>query len=151
MTPTKLEERAFFHGMDPAHVAVLERASGEECFAAGSLIFREGGEASRWYLITEGVVILEIDVPGRGPHIVQTLHEGDVLGWSWLFPPYRWSFDAYARTEVEAIGFDAAFLRSAKQEDQSLGYELMKRFAQVLVQRMQAARLQLLDMYGTSR
>ncbi len=150
MTSPTITDRPFFADMLPEHLAVLEASSGEVCFKAGATIFREGGEASMWYLITDGVVTLEIDVPGRGPHILQTLHEGDVLGWSWLFPPYRWSFDAYARTDVEAIRFDAERLREAKRQDPSLGYDLMQRFAQVLVQRMQAARLQLLDIYGTT-
>ena len=142
MTPIALAERTFFDGMSAAHLEALEAAATEVSFSAGTTIFREGSAASVWYLVTEGVVTLEIDVPGRGPH---------VLGWSWLFAPYLWSFDAYARTDVEAVCFDGEQLRIAKQKDPSLGYELMQRFAQVLVQRMQAARLQLLDIYGNSR
>ncbi len=151
MTPAAIAERPFFAEMSAAHLDVVEAAATRVRFDAGTTIFQEGGEAAAWYLVIDGVVTLEIDVPGRGPHILQTLHEGDVLGWSWLFPPYRWSFDAYARTDVEAICFDAAALRTAKQRDPSLGYDLMQRFAQVLVQRMQAARLQLLDIYGNVR
>lgn len=146
-----LSTRPFFQGMEPAHLAILEEAVGECSFSAGSTVFREGGHADMWYLITDGVVTLEIDIPGRGPHILQTLHPGDVLGWSWLFSPYRWSFDAFARTDVAAFCFDAERLRDAKESDPGFGYAMMKRFAQVLVQRMQAARLQLLDIYGTPR
>ncbi len=147
----RLGDRAFFLGMETDHLSTLEDASGEVCFAAGSTIFREGGAADAWYLLTDGVVILEVDIPGRGPHTLQTLHPGDILGWSWLFPPYRWSFDAYARTDVEAIRFDGAALRAAAKLTPAFGYELMRRFAEVLVQRMQAARLQVLDIYGASR
>ncbi len=151
MSGTSIADRPFFSGMAPDHLAVLQSVCSDVTFAAGKTIFREGGVAAEWYLINDGVVTLEIDVPGRGPHILQTLHEGDVLGWSWLFPPYRWSFDAFARTDVAALRFDAAPLREAKGRDANLGYDLMQRFAQVLVQRMQAARLQLLDIYGTPR
>ena len=151
MTGLTIAERPFFQGMTPEHLDILEAVADRVSFPAGTTIFREGGEAAVWYLVTDGVVTLEIDVPGQGPHILQTLHEGDVLGWSWLFPPYRWSFDAYARTDIEAIVFDADELRAKKHDDPSLGYDLMQRFAQVLVQRMQAARLQLLDIYGTPR
>lgn len=151
MTMRTVAGSSFFEGMAPHHLDAIQAVATEVAFAAGSTIFREGGEAALWYLLTDGVVTLEVDIPGRGPHILQTLHEGDVLGWSWLFPPYRWSFDAFARTDVAALSFDGARLREAKQLDPMLGYDLMQRFAQVLVQRMQAARLQLLDIYGTPR
>lgn len=151
MTVRAIAESSFFEGMAPHHLDAIQAVTTEVAFPAGVTIFREGGEASVWYLLTDGVVTLEIDVPGRGPHILQTLHEGDVLGWSWLFAPYRWSFDAFARTDVAALEFDGARLREAKRHDPILGYDLMQRFAQVLVQRMQAARLQLLDIYGTAR
>ena len=98
MTRVTIVERPFFDGMSPAHLDIVESVAATVAFPAGTTIFREGGEATQWYLITEGVVTLEIDVPGRGPHILQTLHEGDVLGWSWLFPPYRWSSDAFGRS-----------------------------------------------------
>jgi CRP/FNR family cyclic AMP-dependent transcriptional regulator len=145
-----LAKRPFFAGMSEASLAVLAECASEVEFAAGTTIFREGDEADACYLITGGDVALEIVVPGRGPHVVETLHSGEVLGWSWLFPPYRWSFDAQALTETHAIRFDGAALREAKTSDSQFGYELMTRFARVLVDRLQATRVQLLDIYGTA-
>jgi hypothetical protein len=80
---------------------------------------------------------------------IETIGEGEVLGWSWLFPPYRWQFDAQAVGLVRAIAFDGRCLRGKCEEDHDLGYWLMQRFAQVMSQRLQATRLQLLDLYGT--
>jgi hypothetical protein len=92
-------------------------------------------------------VALETHVHGRGPARLLTLHDEDVLGWSWLFPTYRWHFDARVLQPVRAIAFDGACLRQKAVDDHELGYELMRRFAQVIVNRLQATRLQLLDVY----
>ena len=92
---------------------------------------------------------LETSAPQRGSAIIQTLGEGEVLGWSWLVAPYRWRFDARVVEAVRAIALDGKCLRGRSEEDHDLGYELMKRFAQVMEQRLQAARLQLLDVYGS--
>jgi CRP/FNR family transcriptional regulator, cyclic AMP receptor protein len=93
-------------------------------------------------------VTLETFVPGRGGLTVQTVDEGDVVGWSWLFPPYRWHFDARALDSVRAVAFDGACLRRKCDEDNSLGYELLGRFSPVMLERLQATRMQLLDVYG---
>jgi CRP-like cAMP-binding protein len=146
-----LAEHPFFGGMSAHAIQVLASCASEVEFAAGSAIFREGEPADACFLLMSGNVALEIVVPGRGPHVVETLHAGEVLGWSWLFPPYRWTFDAQALTATSAIRFGADALREAKAADKELGYELMTRFAQVLVDRLQSTRLQLLDIYGTAR
>lgn len=117
-------------------------------FEAGQYIFREGEEAKTFYLLRHGRVALEMAVPGRGSLTIQTIREGDVLGWAWLFPPHRWHFDARAVELVRAIAMDGQCLRDKCEQDHSLGYELVKRFAQVIVERLQATRLQLLDVYG---
>jgi hypothetical protein len=93
-------------------------------------------------------VALEIHVPARGSVTIETLHDGDLLGWSWLFPPYRWSFDAKALGETSLISFDGACLRGKCESDPVLGYELMKRISQVIIDRLQATRMRLLDVYG---
>lgn len=146
-----LADHPFFYDMRPNHLETLASCASVAEFTPGGRIFKEGGDADACYLIVEGDVALEITLPRRGQHVVTTLHGGDVLGWSWLFPPYRWSFDAQALTAVKTIRFDAAELREKKAEDAALGYELMQRFAEVLVERMQATRLQLLDVYGSAR
>ena len=91
---------------------------------------------------------LEIKAPGRGAITFQTLGEGEVVGVSWLIPPYRWSYDAKALELIRAIAMDAACLRGKCEADHDLGYEMMKRFMPVLIQRLQATRLQILDVYG---
>ncbi|MER3445715.1 MAG: hypothetical protein C4291_02255 [Candidatus Dadabacteria bacterium] len=82
-------------------------------------------------------------VPEREPITIHTLGEGDVLGWSWLFPPYRWRFSARAVAHTEAIVLDGRYIRARCEEDHDLGYELLKRFAEVIEQRFQAMRRRL--------
>jgi CRP/FNR family transcriptional regulator, cyclic AMP receptor protein len=90
-------------------------------------------------------------VPARGPVVIETLEGGEVLGWSWLFAPYRWHFDARTLTVVRATAFDGACLREKCAADPALGYDLMGRFAHVLMERLQWTRLRLLDVYGDGR
>jgi CRP-like cAMP-binding protein len=118
-------------------------------FGPGQYIAREGQEANEFYAVRAGMVTLEMFVPGRGPVTLHTLGQGEVLGWSWIFPPYRWLFDARALDLTRAVMFDALCLRNKCEQDPAMGYDFMKRFAQVAVARLDAARLQLLDVYGT--
>jgi CRP-like cAMP-binding protein len=117
-------------------------------FGAGEMIFRTGEEANTFYLIRHGRVALETSAAQYGSVVIRTLGEGDVLGWSWLVAPYRWRFDARAMEPVRAIALDGRCLRGRSEEDHDLGYELMKRCAQIMETTLQAARLQLLDVYG---
>jgi CRP-like cAMP-binding protein len=117
-------------------------------FAEGEYIFRDGEAADSFFLIRHGSVALEAYVPTRGPVVIETLEAGEVLGWSWLFPPYRWHFDARVVTDVRATAFDGVCLRGKCDDDPLLGYRLMGRFAQVLIERLQSTRLRLLDVYG---
>ncbi len=143
-----LAAHPFFQDLDPRHLQLIVGCASNVRFDAGQFIFREGEAANQFYLLRHGTVRLEIFVPERGPLIVQTLGAGDVLGWSWLFPPYRWHFDARAATLVRAIALDGTCLRTKCEDDHDLGYALVKRFAHVMMQRLQATRLQLLDIYG---
>lgn len=143
-----LAEHPFFKDLNPRHLQVVVACASNVRFEAGRFIFREGDEANQFYLIRHGSVSLEVFVPERGSLVIQTLGEGDVLGWSWLFPPYRWVFDARATTLTRAIALDGACLRRKCEDDHELGYELLKRFAQIIMERLQATRLQLLDIYG---
>jgi CRP-like cAMP-binding protein len=112
------------------------------------LLFREGEPADIFYLLRRGRVALELHAPERGGLVIDTIEPDEVVGWSWLFPPYRWHFDARAASEVRAVAFDGACLRGKCDDDKELGYELMKRFGQVMIDRMQHARVRLLDVYG---
>ena len=104
--------------------------------------------AEVFYMLRHGSITLETYVPGRGPITIETLGAGEVVGWSWLFPPNRWHFDARALSLVRAVEFDTACLREKLEEDSALGYDLMSRFAQVLQQRLRWTRMRLLDVYG---
>lgn len=143
-----LLEHAFFRGLAPRDVALLAGCASNVRFAADELVFREGDPADRFFLLREGRVAVEVRVPARGSVVLQTLEAGDVLGWSWLFPPYRWTFDARALEPVRALAFDGVCLRRKCDEEPRLGYALMQRFARIVTERLQAARLQLLDVYG---
>jgi len=137
-----------FEGLTPAHLEVIAGCGRFVRFPAGTMILREGTPADRFFVLREGSVGLEVDSPERGPIVVQTLGPGDTLGWSWLFPPYRWHLDAVARDAVAAVAFDATCLRGKCESDHELGYHLMGRFADVMLRRLMATRLQLLDVYA---
>jgi CRP/FNR family transcriptional regulator, cyclic AMP receptor protein len=137
-----------FEGLSADELTLLAGCAGNVHFDQSAMLFREGDAADTFYLVRHGSVALEMYVPARGPAIIETLEAGEVVGWSWLFPPYRWHFDARALTPVRATAFDGACLRGKCEEDPSLGYALMSRFAQVLIERLQWTRLRLLDLYG---
>jgi len=117
-------------------------------FREGELLIGEGEPATTLYLLRRGRVALEVHAPGRGPVVVQTIEPGRVVGWSWLFPPYRWRLDARAVEPVGAIAVDAACLRDKADADPVFGYALMQHFAADVLERLQATRVRLLDLYG---
>jgi CRP-like cAMP-binding protein len=147
---TILAEHPFLKGIAPPHIGLIAGCASNARFNKGDYVFREDEEADRFYLIRHGLVALDVFVPQRGPVTIDTIQEGEVLGWSWLFPPYRWHFDARALQLTRAIAFDGKCLREKCDQDTALGYDLVKRFSQVFMQRLQSARLQLLDLYGDS-
>ena len=138
-------------GLDPHHLDLIAGCGRTGRFAAGELLFRAGGPADDFFLVRDGAVGLELAVPEREPVTIETLHDGELLGWSWLFEPHRWMFDAHAVQDTSVVVFDGACLRGKCETDHELGYQLMRRFAAVLVDRLQATRLQLLDVYGGRR
>ena len=142
-----LKEHALFQGLKPDYIELLIECASNVRFNAGELIFRQGKEANRFYLVRHGRVAVEISAPGR-QITIKTLTENEVLGWSWLFPPYQWQFDARALELTRAIALDARCLRGKCDHDPELGYELMKRFSCIMLETLQASRLQLLDLYG---
>jgi CRP/FNR family transcriptional regulator, cyclic AMP receptor protein len=128
--------------------AVIAGCGRNRGFRDGEYILREGEREDRFYVIRAGAVALELYVPQRGALVIETLEEGDPLGWSWLFPPYTARFDARAVGAVHTIEFDGACLRGKCDADPVLGYELMKLFGGVIVERLQYTRLRLLDVYA---
>jgi CRP/FNR family cyclic AMP-dependent transcriptional regulator len=143
-----LQDVPMFHGMAPEHLDLIAGCGSNRIFRPGDYLLREGERADSFYVIRRGDVAVETYVPQRGALTLETLGGGDVLGWSWLFPPYRVAFDARAVDTVHTLAFDGRCLRGKCEEDHDLGYDLLKRFAEVIVERLQATRMQLLDVYG---
>lgn len=150
-TRTRLEPMAmrvalhpFLAGMNRAHLALLTDCAMVVHFNPGELIFREGEVANRFYLIESGNVILESSGRSGDPVIIDKVGAGDLLGWSWMFPPYVWHFTARAVERTEAIFFYGTILREYCERDHSLGYELFKRMSAVMIKRLQAAREKML-------
>ena len=143
-----LAEHPFFRDLHGPQLDTVVGCVANTSFAPGEFVFREGEAADRFYLVREGKVAVEVFVPNKGPVTIETIEGGEVLGWSWLFAPYRARFDSRALTAVRALSLDGACLRAKCEKDPALGYELLKRFTEVVVSRLEATRMQLLDLYG---
>ena len=137
-----------FEGMAPEHLELIAGCGKNVRFASGEQLFREGEPADTFYLVRHGEVSIEIWVPSRGAVRIDTRAEGEVVGWSWLLPPYRWHFDARALDTVRALAFDGECLRGKAEDDHELGYALYSRFSKLLVDQIELTRLRLLDVYG---
>jgi len=148
---TLLRDVPIFQGMSAGALELLSGCATNTRFADDEVIFREGDDADTFYVIRHGRVALETFVPARGSVTIETIDPGEVVGWSWLFAPYRWHFDARALGLVRATQFDAACLRAKSEQDPAFGYDLITRFTQVLIERLQWTRLRLLDVYGDGR
>lgn len=138
-----ITQHAFFAGMKPEHLGLLTEDAKTARFNAGDLLFREREPANQLYLIESGKIALEAHEPTDGTMPVQTLGPGDVLGWSWLFPPFAWHFQARAIEPASVIVLSGAHLLVIAERDHDFGYELMKKVAQVVIRRLQATRKQL--------
>jgi CRP/FNR family transcriptional regulator, cyclic AMP receptor protein len=139
----------FFAGLGADELRLVAGCASNVHFAAGDYIFSQGSAAGSFYVVRHGRVALEINSPARGPLTIDTIDGGEVLGWSWLIPPYRYFSDARAVTPVSATALDGTCLRGKCEEDAELGYQLLKRVAAVMYQRMQSARIRMLDLYGS--
>jgi CRP/FNR family transcriptional regulator, cyclic AMP receptor protein len=143
----ELAATRMFRNLTPEQTKAVAELGEEVEVADGRAVMVEGDPADSFFLIRDGFVALEIQAPS-GTITIETLHNGDPVGWSWLFEPYLTHFDARSRGVTRAIKFDAAALRQRCAEDAQLGYELMRSFTSVIVERLHATRLQLLDVYG---
>ena len=143
-----VREMPIFEGLREEDLDLIAGCGSNSTFRDGEYLFHEGDEADVFYAIRSGTVALELAAPARPPLVIETLHEGDLLGWSWLFAPYRMRFDARAVGTVRTIAFDGGCLRGKCETDHDLGYELMTRFAAIIIERLQATRMRLLDVYG---
>jgi CRP-like cAMP-binding protein len=145
---TLLADHCFTAGLSAQHLDRVARHAWIERIPAGTVLFTEGAPAERVYLLVTGRVALELHVPGRGAQLVDTVDECDTVGWSWVLPPYRWFFDARAVTDLVAVVVDAPALRGEADADPAFGYALLQRVTAVMLHRLRAARVRLVDLYG---
>ncbi len=141
-----IAEHPMFKGLAPQYLNLLAEVAMLKDFHAGEVIFREGDPANRFYLILEGDIALESSRPDAAPVQLQTIGAEDVLGWSWLFPPYYWHFDARALTTTKAIFFYGTWLRENCERDHDFGYELIKRMSAVVIERLQTVRKRVVEL-----
>jgi CRP-like cAMP-binding protein len=142
MEPVKraLVQHPFLAGLDRRYLAQLVELASAKSFQEQQKIFDEGLPANACFLICKGKVAVEAALLGCGDIVIQTLGPGAVLGWSWLLPPYQYHYSARALEATQAIALDGKALRELCERDHDLGYELMKRFALVIVERLAATR-----------
>lgn len=143
-----LAEHPFLKGMNDAQLELLAGCASNVVFKAGEFLVREGEAADKFFIIRQGKIRIETHAAPKGEIIICSLVAGEILGWSWLIPPYRWHFDARAVEVTRAIALDGKCLREKCEKDHDLGYEIMKRFARIIAERLEATRLQLMDIYG---
>ena len=137
-----------FRGLAASYLEIITGCASNVRFEPGAMIFREGEPADRFFIVRAGRVAVELLVPGHGPVSVETVEAGEVLGWSWIFEPYTRRFNARAVELTRAIAMDGKCLRGKCDSDPALGYELTKRFARIMQDRLQAMLLQLVDVYA---
>jgi CRP/FNR family transcriptional regulator, cyclic AMP receptor protein len=146
VTAEALAAHPFLHGLSRDHLAVLAEAAADVTFPARHRLFEDGGGASRFWLLQSGHVSLDLHVPGQGRMKIDTIGMGELLGWSWMFPPYKWAFGAVTESPVEAFEFDGRAIRARCASDPALGYEFTWRLAHVVAKRLQATRVRLITM-----
>ncbi len=134
----------FFQGMRAEHVDLLAQDAVEKTFETGDILFLQEEPAADFYLLESGRVAIEAHEPADGTTQVQVVETGDVVGWSWLFPPFVWHFQARALQPTRVVVLNGGRLLVEAERDPEFGFELMKRIAQVVIRRLQATRTQLL-------
>lgn len=142
-----LKEHAFFKNLDQKTIALIAGCGKNEAYQPGEMIAHEGESADHFYIIREGNVAIQLHTPNKGGITVQTVGPDDIVGWSWLFPPYKWCFDIKAIEKTKLIALDGKCLRDKCENDHDLGFQLMKKFSEIMVGRLLATRMQLLDVY----
>lgn len=143
-----VSEHPMFAGFAAEHRELIAGCASNVRFDAGALLFREGEPVSRFYLIRYGKVAVELASPSRGHITIQTHQEGDIVGWSWIVPPFHSYHDARALTLTRALAFDGGCLRDKAAADPEFGFVLLKHFSQLIAQSLERVQLQLVDVYG---
>lgn len=145
-----LSGQPVFQELDRRDLDLFAGCARNQVFPTGAYLAREGDPADALYVVRRGRIGIELHAPG-GPLLVETLGDGEVEGWSWIFPPHRWAYDVEALEPVHAVVIDGSCLRRKCDDDPAFGYRVMQRFAQVVAQRLYATRVRLLDLYGAPR
>ena len=145
-----LQSHTVFADLKPAHLTLLANHATEQTFATGDLLFRQQDPAEHFYILLAGSIQVEVPAIMGPPLIVQTLGPEEVLGWSWLIPPYKWTFEAKADHDSKVLKFDGKGLLAKCENDNEFGYALMKRFAGLMSERLHAARLKMMDSWAPS-
>lgn len=135
-----LAQHPVLQGLDPQYIAQIASYARLTQFAAGQRVFQHDTAAEAFYIVQKGTVTVEIPALQGEPLVIQTLGDDSMLGWSWMIPPYMWSFDARAAVASTVVAVDGKQLRDACDADPKLGYALMKRFAILMAERLNAAR-----------
>ncbi|MBC8285561.1 MAG: cyclic nucleotide-binding domain-containing protein [Nitrospinae bacterium] len=145
-----LANHPFFENLEKEYMTLITGCASNVRFETGEFIHRQNDEANSFYIIREGKVALEVCPPGKKPVTVQTVTDGEILGWAWLIPPYHCLYDAQAVELTRAIVLDGKCLRTKCEKDHTLGYELLSRLLPIIGKSMEATRMQLLDVYGSN-
>lgn len=142
-----LREHAFFEELDDEAVRYIASCGYERVFRAGEMVAKEGADANDFFLVIKGRLAVQLFAPHLGAVTLHTVGPNGIVGWSWLFPPYKWNFDIKAMEVTKVVALNGRCLREKCERDYELGYKLMKKFSQMVVERLHQARMQLLDMY----
>lgn len=143
-----LKEHPFFKDLKQEYFDIILGCASNVRFKEGGIIFREGDKANKFYLIRYGRVAIDVSLSNHRSVSIQTIQDGDILGWSWLIPPYRARFLCRAVVDTRAIALDGKCLREKCENNHDLGYELLMRMTRVFTQRLENTRIQLLNLYG---
>lgn len=143
-----LEEHPFFQGFKPEYLEFMAGCGSNLRFERGDLIVHDGDPADQTLFIRRGRAEMEIHVPGRGIQTLQTLEDGEMIGWSWLFPPYKWHVDIRAKETTMVLALNGNCLRKKLEEDTQMGYEFLRRLIYCMHRRIESGRFLNLDVYG---
>ena len=141
----ELSTQPFFGGLDSEYLEFLAQCCGDLHLAKGSLLFKQGARADKFYLLRSGHISIQIPALGAPPLEIQSLEAGQVLGWSWLIAPYQWNFQAASEAESDLLEFDGSAVLERCEQDSAFGYQLLKRFAALMSERLDAARQRVMD------
>jgi CRP-like cAMP-binding protein len=145
---TVLTKQDFFKDFAPGDLQLIAGCAKNVTYPANTLLGEIGGPANSFYLVRKGLIAIETHLSHKGAQVIQVVHPGDVVGWSWIFPPYKWSYDIRTVEDVTLMEFDGACLRTKCDKEPALGYRLMRRFSLLIAERLEHSRIRLLDIYG---